>query len=216
MKIVNRKISELIPAEYNPRKLTEKQKEDIKKSLSEFGVVDPVIINVNPERRNVIVGGHQRCFVWAEMGNETIPCVEVNLSLEKEKELNIRLNKNTGQFDFEILDMEFEVDDLIDFGFEYDDFPIQLENIEKKDFSDKEFKEQYDKINNTNCELPIVPEFFENHECFIIPVHNEIDEKFVRDIFGLNDLHISLSGDGKKLRTNVISVEKLREWAIAK
>ena len=45
MKIVKKKLSDLKPAEYNPRRMTEKQKQDIRNSLTEFGLVDPIIVN---------------------------------------------------------------------------------------------------------------------------------------------------------------------------
>ena len=60
MKIVQRKTAELIGAEYNPRKISEKQKKDLRESLEKFGFVDPVIVNTHPERENIIIGGHQR------------------------------------------------------------------------------------------------------------------------------------------------------------
>ena len=96
IKIIERKISELKPAEYNPRELTKKQYEDLKASLSEFGMVNPLLVNMHADRKNVLIGGHQRARVWAEMGNDTIPCVEVSMELDKEKEVNVRLNKNQG------------------------------------------------------------------------------------------------------------------------
>lgn len=135
MKVVKRKISELIPAEYNPRKLSPKQENDLKNSLLEFGLVDPIIVNVNADRKNVIIGGHQRLKVWQKLGNKEIDCVEVDLSLEKERELNVRLNKNTGEFDFDILLSEFEFDDLIDWGFEIDELGKAIKNplSEKKE-----------------------------------------------------------------------------------
>jgi ParB-like chromosome segregation protein Spo0J len=117
MKIVDRKIAELIPAEYNPRQLTDKQFNDIKKSLSKFGFVDPVIVNVNPDRKNIIIGGHQRTKVWESMGNKTIPVFEVDLTIDLEKELNVRLNKNTGDWDFDVLANWFDNDELKDWGF---------------------------------------------------------------------------------------------------
>ena len=58
--------------------------------------------------------------VWEELGNDTIPTVEVNLNLEKEKELNVRLNKNTGQFDMDILTNNFDTTELIEWGFTED------------------------------------------------------------------------------------------------
>lgn len=118
MKIVKRKIDDLIGAEYNPRELTDKQYKDLKDSLKRFGIVDPVIVNKHPERMDIIVGGHQRSKVWKDLGNDMISTVEVELSPDKEKELNVRLNKNTGQFDMDALANYFEQDDLIEWGFD--------------------------------------------------------------------------------------------------
>tara|TARA_R110000744_G_scaffold275082_1_gene388040 strand:+ start:828 stop:1418 length:591 start_codon:yes stop_codon:yes gene_type:complete len=118
MKIVQRKITELISAEYNPRKLSEKQFKELKDSLLRFGFVDPVLVNTNKERENIIIGGHQRTKVWESMGNDKIPCIELDLTLDKEKELNIRLNKSGGSFDFDLLQEHFDTDDLVEFGFE--------------------------------------------------------------------------------------------------
>ncbi len=116
MKIVKKKISELKPAEYNPRRMTQKQKQDIKNSLTEFGMVDPIIINTFEGRENVIVGGHQRVKVWQEMGNKEVDCVEVCLDLEREKELNVRLNANTGEWDVDSLKEWFGNELLKDWG----------------------------------------------------------------------------------------------------
>lgn len=138
MKIVKRKIDDLIGAEYNPRELTDKQYKDLKDSLKRFGIVDPVIVNKHPERMDIIVGGHQRSKVWKDLGNDTISTVEVELSPDKEKELNVRLNKNTGQFDMDALANYFEQDDLIEWGFDegelvgFDDV-VNLE-VEEDDF----------------------------------------------------------------------------------
>lgn len=118
MDIVERKIADLIEAEYNPRQLTTDQRKQLTDSLARFGLVDPVIVNKHPERLDILVGGHQRCKVWAEMGHVIIPTVEVNLTPDKERELNVRLNKNTGQFDYEMLATHFKSDDLIDWGFD--------------------------------------------------------------------------------------------------
>jgi len=126
MKIEKVKIAELNPAEYNPRRMTSKQYEDLKNSLEKFGLVDPIIINSD----NTVVGGHQRLRIMRELGAELVPVVRVNLSKEDEKELNIRLNKNTGEFDLDVLANNFEVDELKDWGFK--DIEIGL-NIDKLD-----------------------------------------------------------------------------------
>ena len=130
MKIENVKISDLKPAPYNPRKLSEKQKSEIYDSLTEFGFVDPVIVNRYKGRENFIIGGHQRVKVWGEMGNDEVPVFYVSLPEEKERRLNLRLNKNTGSWDYEILLEEFETEELIEIGFEEDEL-TPTEEIEE-------------------------------------------------------------------------------------
>lgn len=96
--------SSLKPAEYNPRKFSEKQKADLIESIKRFGLVDPIVVNGAPKRKNVIIGGNFRYLVAKEMGFEEIPVVYVSITdEEKEKELNLRLNKNTGEFDLNLL-----------------------------------------------------------------------------------------------------------------
>ncbi len=117
MIIVERKISELKLAEYNPRKLNKEQEKELRKSLETFDCVQPIIVNINPARKNIVVGGNQRVVVAKKMKLKTLPCVEVNLSPEKERELNIRLNKNGGEWDFSKLKTEFNINELVSFGF---------------------------------------------------------------------------------------------------
>lgn len=118
METKNKKIADLIEAEYNPRQLTEKQHQDLTDSLKRFGVVDPLIVNVHEDRKNIVVGGHQRLRIWRELGHKTIPCVEVELDRDRERELNIRLNRNTGEWDWDALANEFDISELTEWGFE--------------------------------------------------------------------------------------------------
>ena len=130
-----RKISELVPAEYNPRQLSDKQFEDLQASLSRFGAVDPAIVNIHPERKDIIVGGHQRLKVAKSLGWETFPCVEVNLSRDQERELNIRLNKNTGSWDWDILSNLFEQEELTEWGFTDEELfgNVEVQQVEAKE-----------------------------------------------------------------------------------
>ena len=142
MEIKERKITELIEAEYNPRRLTQTQYKQLKDSLLRFGVVDPVLVNINEERKNIIIGGHQRTRVWSDLGNDTIPCVELSLTLEQEKELNVRLNKNTGEFDFDMLANFFEEDSLIDWGFEAEELDLSFgDDEEELEAQEDDYKE---------------------------------------------------------------------------
>ena len=134
IKIKQRKISELNPADYNPRQLTDKQYKQLKKSLKTFGCVEPVVVNSNPIRKDVIVGGHQRCKVWRDLGNDTIPTVEVELDEAAEMELNVRLNKNTGEFDFDMLSSYFDMEVLKEWGFQDYEFGMTLDDDMTDDF----------------------------------------------------------------------------------
>jgi DNA modification methylase len=129
MQIIQRQTKELIPAEYNPRQIDKDAFEQLKASLESFECVEPAVININPDRLNIIVGGHQRIKAAKALKWKEFPCIEVDLPLEREKELNVRLNKNTGEFDFDLLANHFEVDDLVDWGFDESEFGMDVEEI---------------------------------------------------------------------------------------
>ncbi len=123
IKIVSVTISELNAAPYNPRKISADAFEQIKESIKRFGLLGPIIVNSAQNRKNVVVGGHQRMKAAKELGFEKIPVLYVKIPSEaKEKELNLRLNRNTGEWDFDLL-REFDVELLLDVGF--DDIDLQ-------------------------------------------------------------------------------------------
>lgn len=125
MQIKYVKINELKPSEYNPRKWDEKMINDLKESISRFGIVDPIIVNEAENRKNIVIGGHFRLYVAKLLGFDTIPCIFVNISDEtKERELNLRLNKNLGDWDFKAL-ADLDQDLLSSIGFSSD----QLDRI---------------------------------------------------------------------------------------
>lgn len=138
-------INDLIPADYNPRKHDEVASGQLKQSILRFGLVDPVISNSSPERKNIIIGGHFRWEVAKELGYETVPVVYVDIpDIEKEKELNLRLNKNTGEFDWDLL-AKFDESFLSDVGFSTE----ELDDIFKLDIAPEEFdlKKELEKLN---------------------------------------------------------------------
>jgi len=119
--LIMRLVDDLNPAEYNPRKMTEDDERSIIESVEKFGFVDPLIVNMHEDRRNVLVGGHQRLKVAKKLGHEEVPTVEVCLPEAEERELNIRLNKNQGRWDWSMLEENFETDELTDWGFSEDE-----------------------------------------------------------------------------------------------
>ena len=111
-------ISSLHHADYNPRKHNEEQLAQLQESIKRFGLVDPLVVNDAPERENIIIGGNFRLETAASLGYTEVPVVFVTIpDIEKEKELNIRLNKNQGEFDLELL-AEFDESFLADIGFD--------------------------------------------------------------------------------------------------
>ena len=134
MKIDHIELSKLKPAEYNPRQITIKQVKDLKKSIEKFGIVDPLIINSD----YTIIGGHQRFAILKEATKKVdweyppkIPCVILDLSKEEERELNIRLNKSGGDWDFDLLS-NFEIEELKDWGFKEIELGLNIDKIEEE------------------------------------------------------------------------------------
>ena len=118
LKIEQVPISELKPAEYNPRKWSEAARKGLTESLTEFGFVQPIVANAAPERRGVIIGGNFKLDIAKSRGMATVPVAWVNIpDIRREKELNLRLNKNQGEFDFELL-ADFDEEMLKGVGFD--------------------------------------------------------------------------------------------------
>ena len=121
LQIVQVAINQLQGSEYNPRKHSPEQLNQLKESIKRFNVVNPLIANIAPERKNILIGGHMRWLAAKELGLKTIPVVYLNIpDINKEKELNLRLNKNTGEFDLDLLS-QFDEAFLADIGFDSQD-----------------------------------------------------------------------------------------------
>lgn len=131
-----RKLKDLIPYESNPRQITQKEREDLIKSLDKFSLAEIPAINLN----NKIAAGHQRYNILLEKfgGDYEIDVRVPNRELtEKEfQEYNIRSNKNVATWDFDVLANNFELQDLTAWGFE--DWQLGISNIDTdKFFSDE-------------------------------------------------------------------------------
>ena len=183
MKIEKVKIAELNPAEYNPRQITNKQYLDLKSSMEKLGCVDPIIININPERLNVVVGGHQRLRILRELGAEKVPTVSVNLSEEDERELNVRLNKSGGDWDMDILANEFDIVDLKEWGFKDIEFGLNIDKIDDVPF-------------NSETDYPIAKELDISNNYIVLKFINDIDFIQAKTLFKLKS-EVVKSSNGK-------------------
>lgn len=185
MQIETMKLADLKPADYNPRvELTPgmDEYEKLKQSILEFGFIDPPIFN---KQTGNLVGGHQRVAVAKDLGLcEEIEVSVVDLPLDKEKALNIALNKISGQWDDDKL-----AELLID---------LDALSLELIGFDESEIQEI---INHYDIQLDMETEVLEDEYEVILP--DEPKSK-VGDIYQLGN-HRLMCGDS----TDAIQIEKL-------
>lgn len=132
----------LNPAKYNPRKKLkpgDPEYEKLKRSIIEFGYVEPIIWN---KRTGNICGGHQRYSVLIELGRQDIDCVVVDLDEQTEKALNVALNKVSGEWDMSLLtdllkDLEESGFDVSLTGFD----AVEIDNLFNSTLDSKEVQD---------------------------------------------------------------------------
>lgn len=137
-------ISELKPADYNPRKDLQPgdpEYEKLKRSLTEFGYVEPVIWN---QTTGNIVGGHQRLKVLEDLGHTDVDVIVVELDSTREKALNIALNKISGEWDNDKLALLIADLDASDFdaeltGFDDDEIQQLIGSLDEGEVEDDDF-----------------------------------------------------------------------------
>ena len=177
MIIEKKKISELKPAPYNPRKSNEEQEKHLKASLEKFGVVEPIIWN---KQSGYIVGGHFRIRELKKLGYKEVECVIVDLNEEDERELNIRLNANTGDFDWEAL-KTWDREQLEDWG-----LGVPVDEIkETKDIPDI-------------GEIEFSEDLFLEHNYIVLYFDNPMDWEVAQEVYGLKQVKSLDSSDNTK------------------
>ena len=145
MQIEKLKIEQLIPSDYNPRKDLkpgDAEYDKLKRSIEQFGYVEPVIWNKTTGR---VVGGHQRLKVLIDMGITEVECVVVELPETKEKALNVALNKISGDWDKDklallIADLQGSDFDVSLTGFD----PSELDDLFKSSIKDGLHDDNFD------------------------------------------------------------------------
>lgn len=122
-----RKLSELEPWARNPRQINKRQAERLVESFDRFGQVETIAVGPH----NEVYNGHQRLNVLKEKyGDDYEVAVRVasRALTEKEREkLTVFLHKGAaGDWDFDMLANEFELDDLLEWGFEPKELDLDL------------------------------------------------------------------------------------------
>lgn len=121
----DREIGEIYENPFNPRSLSEETSDNLETSLSKFGLCQP--ISIQPD--GLIIGGHQRYRLIKKMGMDRVAVYipERPLSDEEYRELSIRLNKNVGDWDFELLSSISSAEELLEFGFTSSELGLGVE-----------------------------------------------------------------------------------------
>ena len=173
MEIVKVDINELISPEYNPRQITDEEMEKLKNSINEFGYIAPIIVN---KHNNHIVGGNQRYEALKSLGYTDVDVIFIDeQDLNREKALNIALNKISGNFDnVKLKEILIELHD--------DDFNLDLTGFGKIELTDLNIELGNNKQNKTE----ITEDNYEPEEIEVTVQHG--------DLFKLGN-HYLLCGD---------------------
>ena len=150
-----RRLGDLIAYDKNPRILTDKQKAEIKKSLDKFDLVELPAINID----NTIIAGHQRIKILSELKG---PNYEIDVRVPTEKlnekdfqEYLLRSNRNKAEWDWNMLEADFDVELLLKSGFESFEVDVDKLNIDSC-FADMDTKKKKVKIKECIvCKKPI-------------------------------------------------------------
>lgn len=148
-----RKVDDLIPYEFNPRILTQDEAARLAESLNKFNLVEIPAINLD----NIVIAGHMRLAIMKQLGRgeETIDVRVPNrlLTPEELKEYNIRSNKNTGQWDFDMLLNNNDKEILLEMGFKPFEFGIVEDQGDSALTTEKRYSLSYEIIFETKDDL---------------------------------------------------------------
>lgn len=191
MNIQKIKIERLKPAEYNPRislKKGDKEYEKLRRSIEEFGYVEPVIWN---KRTGSVVGGHQRLTVLKDLGETEVDCVVLDIPLEKEKALNVALNKINGDWDETLLSELMKDLDMSGFDITLTGFDIpELSDMFNE--QEKETEEEEIEVNNS------VPPITQKGDVWLLGKHklicgDSLDIEIVEKLMGKRKANLFLT-----------------------
>ena len=149
MKIEQVDVDSLKPASYTPRSIDAEEMASLKRSLKQFGFVDPAIIR---KKDKMIIGGHQRVAAAKELGFETVPVIIMDVTANDAKLLNVALNKISGDWDdiklanlLKELKYDSSVDELLT-GFSEEELDTLLWDLGQDDLDEELREEDPDKL----------------------------------------------------------------------
>ena len=175
------KVSELVPYNYNPRKITPERLQKLKASLEKYNLAEIPVVNTD----KVIIAGHQRIKVLMELGRgEELIDVRIPnrlLTDQEFKEYNVTSNISVGYWDVDILEECFADIDLIALGLDVDN-NSQILFDEQKQMT--EFEEDFKAIKD-EPKYPIVAKYNEKYSAILIVASNTTDLTFLQTVLEL-------------------------------
>ena len=155
-------------SDYNPRNISEKDYNNLKKSVKQFGILRPLIIN---KTTGNLISGHQLTRVCKDLGIKEISVQYVELSEDKEKALNLAMNKISGQFDEDkLIDLIEQINNnnedslgLTGFSTEELNYLLGIKEREKEDIFAKSAEDEFNATNKYGIKLGDIIKL-DNHE----------------------------------------------------
>jgi hypothetical protein len=145
MEIKKVNISEIKPNESNPRTITEDKFRKLVQSIKEF----PEMLNIRPivvNKDMVILGGNMRFKACKEAGVKEIPIIVADdLTEDQQREFLIKDNTSGGEWDFEMLANEWDVDQLEEWGLYV---PTFAPDVDYSILDDEDLSEQLEDMTN--------------------------------------------------------------------
>lgn len=186
----------------NPRFVRDYRFEATKRSIEESPEMlelRELIVYPYADGRYIVVCGNLRLRACKELGHKEVPCkvLKSETTPEKLREYATKDNVNFGENDLDIMQNEWNISELQNWGVEF--------APEKK--SD-EFKERFDAITDDTAIYPLIPKYDEKHELFIIASSNEVDSNWLRERLGMQRMKSYKTG--KVSKSNVIDIKDVR------
>ena len=200
------KIKDLKKSPYNPRTISFAEREGLKYSIDKFGLVQPIIVN---KKTGNVVGGNQRLDILTEQGIDETTVIEVDLSLDDEKELNIALNTTTiqGKFNKDIIDLINEIKEKNVESFDN----LRLFELKDLDFSSKDVADEFETNQELIKRMELQP--YESYDYIIIFYKNSMDYLYALNKLNITKVNAMPSGTkGNKIGVGrVLDGEKFNE-----
>ena len=141
-------INKLTSHSNNPRVIKDEQFKKLCKSIQDnkdYFETRPILVN----KELIIFAGNMRWRAAKEVGMTEVPVSIMDISENRQKELMIRDNRENGEWDFDLLANNFEIDDLLEWGFDEKD--LKIDDIDFGNINGNENRETLDRKQNVTC-----------------------------------------------------------------